>query len=80
MTLQAKIEVSLIVGDHYKSIRGAACIFNSRHPNKVVCIANIGNVMNKFNATGSAENKFMKNHNRRKAIKFRILHLENYQK
>lgn len=64
LTLHEKIEIVLIVGDHYNSIREAALIFNNRHPDKMVCSATIANVVNKFKATGSVENVFKKQHNK----------------
>ena len=75
LTLQEKIEIVLIVGDHCKPIREAALIFNTRHPDKMVCSATIANVMNKFKATGSVENVFKKQHNKWSTIEEKQLNV-----
>lgn len=65
LTLQEKIELVLIVGENYKTYREAAVLFNERHPENHISHVTVKNVFDKFKTTGSVENKFKKNHDRR---------------
>lgn len=65
LTLQEKIELVLIVGDNYKTYREAAVLFNESHPENHISHMTVKNVVDKFKTTGSVENKFKKNHDRR---------------
>lgn len=60
LSLQDKIELVLICGDHYRSTREAAEIFNGRHPGRNVCFTAVAKVLKKFKNTGSVENRYIK--------------------
>ncbi|CAG9769270.1 unnamed protein product [Ceutorhynchus assimilis] len=60
LSLQDKIELVLICGDHYCSTREAAEIFNGRHPGRNLCFTAVAKVLKKFKSTGSVENRYSK--------------------
>lgn len=62
LSTQEKIEIVLICGEHYKSAREAAIIFNQRHPDKTVHFSTVSRIMKKFLETGSVENQFKVSH------------------
>lgn len=65
LTKEDKIEIVLIVGDHYKTFRESAEIFNARHPEKTISHMTVSNIMSKFKSTGSVANNFHKKRQKR---------------
>ena len=61
-TTKEKVEIVLIVGDHYNTYREAAKIFNARYPNKIISHVTVGDIFNKFKSTGTVSNKFSNKH------------------
>lgn len=50
----------LIVGDHYKTHREAAAIFNNRHPIRNIQQSKVTRIVNKFKTSGSVHHSFNK--------------------
>lgn len=61
LTLQEKIEIVLICGEHTRH-RDVADIFNARHPGRNIQQSTVSRLMTKFKATGSVGNTFKKLH------------------
>lgn len=67
LSLEEKIEITLIVGENYKTYREAADIFNNRHPDKIIHFTTVRNILTKFKTSGNVENNFKKKHQSRVA-------------
>jgi transposase len=56
LSIQDKIEIVLIFGENYKTLRETAEIFNQRHPDKIVHYSTVSRIIQKFKELGSVEN------------------------
>lgn len=73
LSLKEKIEITLIVGENYKTYREAAAIFNNRHPDKPIHYTTVRKVLNKFKTYGNVSNNYNKKRLKRVANEDTVL-------